>query len=74
MKYEAVIKVKDDAEVVYKAFMSEQGDFGRSSWTVEKKDDGVEFRVRAQDSVALRATLNSITKLLTVNEKVNKSG
>lgn len=71
MKYEAVIKVKDNIEVVYKAFLSEQGDFGRSGWTVEKTDDEVEFRITAEDSVALRATLNSITKLLTVYEKVD---
>ena len=67
-----VIKVKDNVEIVHKAFLSEQGDFGRSKWTVDKKDDCVEFKIEAEDSTALRATLNAITKLLTLHEKVDK--
>jgi tRNA threonylcarbamoyladenosine modification (KEOPS) complex Pcc1 subunit len=44
----------------------------RASWTLSKSNDELIFNVQAKDSVALRAVLNSITKLLTVYEKMEK--
>ncbi|MBW3003378.1 hypothetical protein KY328_00850 [Candidatus Woesearchaeota archaeon] len=70
MKYEAVIKVIGDPEIISKAFMVEKGKFARSGFDIEKQSDSVRFVVVAEDPTALRATLNSITKLLTVFEKV----
>ena len=70
MKYEAIVRVKGDSEVMYKAFLVEKGKFARSSFDIKKKDDVVEFVIEAEDPTALRATLNSITKLLSVYEKV----
>jgi tRNA threonylcarbamoyladenosine modification (KEOPS) complex Pcc1 subunit len=41
----------------------------RSTVAVHTTNDTIHFAVAAKDSTALRATLNTITKLLTVFEK-----
>ncbi|MEA3430508.1 MAG: KEOPS complex subunit Pcc1 [Nanoarchaeota archaeon] len=69
MKYEAVVKVVGSVDLVYKAFIVEKGKFSRSEFDVVQEGDEVHFVVKAQDPAALRATLNSITKLLSVYEK-----
>lgn len=69
MRYKAEIFVKGDSDSLYNAFMVEKGKFSRSEFDIEKQDGSVRFFVKAEDSTALRATLNSITKLLTVYEK-----
>jgi len=70
MKLKAEIKAFGDPEVIYDCFKSEQKEQDRSRFQIKKEKDGVLFLVEANDSIALRATLNSITKLLTVYEKV----
>ncbi len=70
MKYTAVIKANGNVEKIYKCFLSEIKKEDRSEVKIEKYKDYVEFKVSATDSVALRASLNSITKLLTVYEKI----
>ena len=45
---------------------------GRASLNLKKKNKKIIFQVKAKDIVALRAILNSITKVLEVNDKVNK--
>ena len=70
MRYEASIKAVGEPDKLFDAFMLEKGEFARSSFDVVKKEDGVEFVVKADDPTALRATLSSITKLLEVFEKV----
>lgn len=47
----------------------EQGSHGRSEFSLERFDDHIKIRIKASDSVALRATLNNLTKLFTVYEK-----
>ncbi len=73
MSYSAVIKVKENPDIIFKAFQTEAKNLKteRSGYTIKKLKDCVEFHINAQDSVALRATLNSITKLFTVYEKID---
>jgi len=70
MKLSAVIKVYGDPDEIYKCFEPELHDKKRSNFKIIKKEDHVLFDIEAEDSVALRATLNGITKLITVYEKV----
>ena len=44
----------------------------RSQFVVHKLKDKIRISINARDSVALRATLNNLTKLLTVYEKVGE--
>ncbi len=73
MSYSAIIKVKENPDIVFKAFQAEakNSTAERSRYTIKKLKDCVEFHISAQDSIALRATLNSITKLFTVYEKID---
>ena len=70
MKYSALLKVYGDVDSIFKCFEPETAERDRSGFKIKKEKDHVLFEVSSQDSVALRATLNSITKLLTVYEKV----
>ena len=70
MKLKAEIRAFGDPEVIYECFQSEQKEQDRSKFKIKKEKKGVLFLIEADDSVALRATLNSITKLLTVYEKI----
>jgi len=70
MKLTATIKVYGDPKTIYKAFEPELADKKRSNFTITQKKDHVLFEIEAQDSVALRATLNGITKLITTYEKL----
>jgi tRNA threonylcarbamoyladenosine modification (KEOPS) complex Pcc1 subunit len=67
MNYTAVIRVPDA-----RASTLFTKDFSSERVLVEKKDvkEGFEFHIDAKDSVALRAVCNSLTKLLTVYEKM----
>ena len=71
MKLTAEIKVLGDGEKLYLCFEPEQNNQKRSNFKLIKKEDGVVFEIKAEDSTALRATMNGITKLITVYEKVN---
>ena len=72
MKYTADIIIKEDIEKVFKTLMPEMKEAkrDRSEFTIHKSKDELRIEVKATDSVALRATLNNITKLLSVYEKV----
>ncbi len=72
MIYSARIRVYKNPDIIYKCFCSESKSLktDRSDYTIKKYKDYIEFNIKAKDSVALRATLNSITKLLTVYEKI----
>lgn len=72
MKYEVSLKVCGDAEKLYECFEPELGGKGRARFSLKKGKGYVLFEIKAEDSVALRATLNSITKLLTVYEKIKE--
>ena len=72
-KYDATIRVEGDSNLIQKVFASEDTSIKESaSYKLEKTPKGVTFAVQAEDSVGLRTALNSITKVLTVIEKVGK--
>ena len=71
MKIFVNLSVSDkNPESIYKIFQPEISKKDRSGFSIVKEKDCIRFEVEAEDSIALRATLNSITKLLTVYEKV----
>ena len=72
MKLSSTITIKDvDIPLFTKCFKPELNSLQsqRSLVEFETKEDQVIFKIQAKDSVALRATANSITKLITVFEK-----
>ena len=73
MNYIAEVKAFGDANKIIQCFEPElKRKQNRSKLEIINKKDYVLFIVNAQDSVALRATLNGITKLLTVFEKTEQ--
>lgn len=73
MKYAAAITVKGDAELIKKMFAAEDRQIkDKASYKIKKTAAGITFVVDAEDSTGLRTALNSITKILTVIEKVKK--
>ena len=73
MDYTAKLSVKGNPEKLIECFKPEEKDFDRSSFTINKTEDGVVFDIAAKDAVALRATLNSISQLLIVFEGAKKN-
>jgi tRNA threonylcarbamoyladenosine modification (KEOPS) complex Pcc1 subunit len=69
MKYNARISVNGDSELITKVFAAEDKQIKEASFKIEKARNSVHFDLQAEDSVALRTALNSITKVLTVIEK-----
>ena len=72
MNYTSNLFAKGDPEKLYECFCSEETSFDRSSFTVKKVDNGIEFNIKATDAVALRSTFNSISQLLIVFEGAGK--
>lgn len=59
----------DGGAGLYECVKSEQKDMPRSSLTIRKHKGKVLFEISADDATALRATLNTVLKLLVVYEK-----
>jgi tRNA threonylcarbamoyladenosine modification (KEOPS) complex Pcc1 subunit len=72
MECRAVIFVKGDAKKLFECLAPEETKFDRSSFIFNKKKDGLEIEVVAKDAVAFRATMSTISQLLTVYEGVGK--
>jgi len=74
MKLSAEISVKEDIHNLEKLFVAEEKTFKnqRACYKVKKSNDKIVFKIEAKDSTALRAMLNSITKLLSVYESTRK--
>lgn len=73
MNLRAEIKVFDNIENVYRCFEPEEPKKqDRSFINIKKEKDHVLFSIEAKDITALRASLNSITKLLEVQYKVEE--
>ena len=69
MSYSLTLKAKiKNIEKVFKAIEKESGTKDRSSLTSEKKEGSIQFKVSANDVVALKATINTIIKILTIYE------
>jgi tRNA threonylcarbamoyladenosine modification (KEOPS) complex Pcc1 subunit len=71
MNFEATISTDFDENII-KVFAPENkhSKNSRSKYSVIKKDDLIIFNIKAKDAVALRATLNTITRLLSIFEKM----
>ena len=72
MNYEVNIKVLDASKTLFDCFKPEILKGDRAGVELKKIKEGLLFEIKAKDSVALRAMLNSISKLLTVYEKMGK--
>ncbi len=74
MECRATISVAGDEELICAAFLPEKKGLKaeRAHYTVRKGKGMVVFEVSAEDSVAFRAAVNAITKMLSVIEKVKK--
>ena len=73
MRYVSRIEAYGNPDKIIDCFNAEgEKKEDRSEISFEKKEDSVVFNVKAKDPVALRASLNSITKLLIVYEKIEK--
>jgi tRNA threonylcarbamoyladenosine modification (KEOPS) complex Pcc1 subunit len=70
MKLTAEIKAYGNPKELAACFKPELADKKRSNFKITEKKDHLLFEIEAKDSVALRATMNGITKLITVYEKV----
>jgi len=70
MNYEVNIKVLNAPKTLYDTFKPEILSGDRAGVELKKTKEGLLFKIKAKDSVALRAILNSISKLLTVYEKM----
>jgi tRNA threonylcarbamoyladenosine modification (KEOPS) complex Pcc1 subunit len=64
----------EESNIITRIFKFEEKAFqnGRASYDVEEGRGEIKFFVKAQDSVALRSVLNTITKILAVNDKVKQ--
>jgi len=57
---------------LYDCFEPETYKHKRSEFKLKKHEKDLKFDIKAEDSTALRATVNSIIKLFNVFEKVKK--
>ncbi|MBN2459536.1 hypothetical protein JXB28_04600 [Candidatus Woesearchaeota archaeon] len=71
MKVSAEIVLEGDAGNIEKLFLAEEKAFAnkRACYEVKKHKNNTIFKVSAEDSTALRAVLNSITKMIAVYEQ-----
>jgi len=69
MKLRASIKAYGKAKNLAACFNPELHNKQRSHFTITENQDHILFDIQAEDATALRATVNAITKLLTVYEK-----
>ncbi len=75
MMLNATISVSDEEGLLLKCFAAEDKKIReKASYTVKSQKGNAVFEIKAEDSVALRTILNSITKMLTVIEKTKQVG
>jgi len=70
MNCELELKIFGDSKKLYDCFQPEVLKGNRTSVELKKEKEYLLFKIKAKDSVALRAIMNSISKLLTVYEKM----
>ena len=58
------------SETLFKSFIPEEKKTERFEYKVKKAKKEIIFEVCAKDATALRGALNSVTKLISVHEKV----
>jgi tRNA threonylcarbamoyladenosine modification (KEOPS) complex Pcc1 subunit len=70
MSLSADIIIDEDTERLYKCLLPEAKKIKRSEMGLKKEKDRLVINVRASDATALRASVNSILKLIVVYEKM----
>lgn len=71
MIYTSTILVEDEGKELFGLFKDYKDEADRSSIDIKKEKKGILITIKAKDSVALRASFNSISKLLTTYEKTS---
>jgi len=66
----AKIEVQGNPEKLFEVFSSEARDMPRSSLKIKKGKDKIVFDIIADDATAMRATINTVMKLIMVHEKM----
>jgi len=71
MNLQASIIISGDVDNLQKLLTAESNETGnkRSSFHLEELKDRLIIKINAKDPVALRTTLNTVTKILTVYEQ-----
>ncbi|MCF7872260.1 CTAG/PCC1 family protein [Candidatus Woesearchaeota archaeon] len=69
----AIITVPQNKELL-KAFSLEEKIFpnGRAKYEIKQEKNKLKFNIQAKDSTALRSIINTITKLITIQEKTDQ--
>ncbi len=69
---EAVITLHDDVDDLESLFATESFSHARAEYSLRREGGALVCTIRAQDAVALRATVTSITRVLAVYEKAKQ--
>ena len=70
--YHSTILKNDPKGIIVRSFIPEDKNIkNRASYTVKSVEGKAVFNITAHDTIALRTVLNSITKMLTVIEKMD---
>ena len=70
MKYDLMLTFKiDNPDKLYEIIECEAGKKDRSELKIEKEKDNINFRITANDSIALKSSMNVVIKILTIYEK-----
>ena len=72
MTYTAVITVPGNPKVLMRCIREQHSRNDRGGYTVKTTPKGTTVTITSRDGVALRATLNSITKMLIIFERVQE--
>ena len=72
MNYELELKIFGDSKILYDCLQPEILKGDRASVELKPEKEFLLLKITAKDSVALRAMMNSVSKLLTVYEKMEK--
>ena len=70
MNYDTVITINGNIAALHEAIKTEAKEMSRSSITIKEEKEKLVMRVSANDATALRASVNTILKLLIVHEKM----
>lgn len=70
--YRSTTKCFKDKDLLYQAFKPEEHKDKRSELKVTQEKDHTNITIKAKDAVALRAISNSVTRLLSIYEKIKK--
>ena len=70
--YQSTIIVKQDIDALEKLFSPEQRDLGRSSYSMVKKKNELIFNVNADNAIAFKTVMNTLSKIFIVWEQTKK--